>query len=152
MSQRQAFTFQYDDGTKQISIIDHNTTLALTPTLFTDTGFPNTTGSTTVVTVPLAVGGLPKGEITYGIPSSITGAATTLGDGCSLTALTNSKLTITFQPDGRVVDANSNPVSEAMFFYNNASALQTASAISVLGAGGRVKIWKYSPGTNTYAE
>jgi hypothetical protein len=152
MSQRQAFTFQYDDTLKQIKIIDHNTSIINTPTLFSDPSFPNNTGSTTLVTIPLAVGGVPTGEISYGIPSTITGAATTLGDGCTLTALTNSKLTVTFQPDGRVVDGSSNPVSPALFFYNNKSALQTASAISILGSGGRVKMWTYNPPTNTYAE
>lgn len=104
------------------------------------------------MTIPLAVGGVPTGEISYGIPSTITGAATTLGDGCTLTALTNSKMTVTFQPDGSVVNSSSNPVSNALFFYNNKSPLQTASAISILGSGGRVKMWRYNPPTNTYAE
>jgi hypothetical protein len=152
MSQRQAFTFQYDDSTKQINIINHKTTLVATPTLLSDPSFPNNPGSITIMTIPIAVGGVPTGEISYGIPSTITGAATTLGDGCTLTALTSSKMTVTFQPDGRVLNSSSSPVSQALFFYNNKSALETASAISILGSGGRVKLWRYNPPTNTYAE
>ena len=54
MSQRQAFTFQYDDSTKQITIIDHNATGA---TVLSTTGYPNTAGSTTALTVTAGGGG-----------------------------------------------------------------------------------------------
>lgn len=60
MSQRQAFTFQYDDLAKQITIIDHQATGY---TLLSASGYPNTAGSITALTIPLGVGGgflLPK--------------------------------------------------------------------------------------------
>src|ERR1700686_246434 len=54
MSQRQAFTFQYDDSQTVLTIIDHNASGA---GLLTATGYPNTAGSTAVLTVPLGGGG-----------------------------------------------------------------------------------------------
>src|SRR5882762_5216350 len=70
MSQRQAFTFQYDDSTKQITIIDHQATGA---TLLSASGYPNTAGSITALTIPLgAGGGLPASEISFGVPTGIS--------------------------------------------------------------------------------
>jgi hypothetical protein len=51
-----------------------------------------------------------------------------------------------------VVDASDNPQNRALFFYDAYSPNQTAFAISILGAGGRVKIWRYSEGANLYVE
>jgi Tfp pilus assembly protein FimT len=147
MSQRQAFTFQYDDSTKQITIIDHQATGY---TLLSASGYPNTAGSTTALRVPLGGGGgLPAAEISFGVPTGIT--VTSLGDTSTPTALVSNKLTITFQPDGTVQDANGNYVNRTLFFYNNIIPNQTACAISVLGSAGRIKIWRYTSG-NTYAE
>jgi prepilin-type N-terminal cleavage/methylation domain-containing protein len=148
MSQRQAFTFQYDNITKQISIIDHNNNVGLF--LFADGGYPNTAGSSVISATPLATGGLVKSEITYGIPAGLPNAA--LADGISMTGLTNNQINITFQPDGSVIDDAGNPVSRAMFIYNSNTPQATASAISVLGASGRVKIWRYDRNANLYAE
>jgi hypothetical protein len=155
MAQRQAFTFVYDDTAKTVSIVDQNTTLSATPGLFSVTGFPNTATSTTIMTIPLDVGGLSKSEISYGIPSTIT--PTTAVEPGTLTALAavggNNIVTVTFQPDGRVVDASGNPVSStAFYFYNPQAAVGTASAVSVLGAGGRVKLFKYSNSANKYVQ
>ncbi len=148
MSQRQAFTFQYNDITKQISIIDHNNNIGLF--LFADPAYPNTAGSSVISATPLATGGLVQSEITYGIPAGLPGGA--LADGISMTGLTNNQLNITFQPDGSVIDAAGNPVGRAMFLYNSNAAQATASAISVIGASGRVKIWRYDRNANLYAE
>jgi hypothetical protein len=70
----------------------------------------------------------------------------------SKTDLVSSKLNITFQPDGSVIDSSGNPVDQAMFIFNNKAALGTASAISVLGTSGRVKLWRYYSNGNKYAE
>lgn len=148
MSQRQAFTFQYNNAMKQISIIDHNSNLG--SDLFADAAYPNTATSATISTTPLGTGGLDSSEITYGIPTGLPTAA--LGDGISMTALTNNQLNVTFQPDGSVIDAGGNPVGVAMFIYNGRVSRGTASAISVMGASGRIKIWRYDRSANLYTE
>jgi Tfp pilus assembly protein FimT len=148
MSQRQAFTFVYDNSNKTISIIDHQAT---GPGIVSASGYPNTTGSNTVLTVPLTgSGGLDSADLIFGVPSTITN--TTLGDTSTPTALVLTRLTITFQPDGTVVDTNGNPVNRTLFFYNNQAPNETACAISVLGAAGRVKIWRYNQSASQFAE
>lgn len=158
MSQRQAFTFQYDDSTKQISIIDHNNNGNTTSScnvagtaILADSLYPNTACSTTVVTVPLGSGAVPAADISIGVPSALSGVST-LDDTTTPTSLTASKLNITFQPDGSVIDVNGNPVNRTLFLYNNRVPTETAVAISVLGAAGRVKVWRYSSSVNKYAE
>jgi type II secretory pathway pseudopilin PulG len=154
MSQRQAFTFVYNDTAKTISIVDQNTTLSATSGLFTVAGFPYTASSKTLMTIPLDVGGVPKSEISYGIPSTITPTAVVEPGTLTPTVAVSSDnlVTVTFQPDGRVLDASSNPVSTSLYFYNPQAAVGTASAVSVLGAGGRVKLFKYSNATNKYVQ
>jgi Tfp pilus assembly protein FimT len=148
MSQRQAFTFQYDDSTKQITIIDHQATGYA---LLSASGYPNTAGSLTALTVPLGGGGgLPASEISFGIPNGIS--LTSLSDTSTQTALSSNKLTITFQPDGTVQDANGNYVNRTLFLYNNKIPNQTACAISVLGSAGRIKIWRYTASASAYVE
>jgi prepilin-type N-terminal cleavage/methylation domain-containing protein len=173
MSERQTITFQYDDAAslKLITIINHNNTQSLTPAcnlsrtaILVAGGFPNTACSTVVKTYPLAQGGLSVSEIVYGIPAGSpplpVGApvipVTKLDDNIVMTPLVpagaGGKLTITFQPDGSVIDAAGIPVDRALFFYNSAAAQGTASAISVVGASGRVKVWRYTLNGNKYSE
>ena len=147
MSQRQAFTFQYNNATKQVSIIDHNSNPGAS--LLADPSYPNTAGSVVVSSTPLAETAVSS-EINYGIPSGLPNGA--LSDGIALTPLFNNRFTVTFQPDGSVIDAAGNPQGRAMFIFNNRAAAGTASAISVIGASGRVKIWRYNAGANLYAE
>jgi Tfp pilus assembly protein FimT len=147
MSQRQAFTFRYDNANKQISIIDHNSNPGAS--MFADPSYPNTAGSRVVVTIPLAETSLSS-EMTYGIPTGLPNGA--LGDGISLTALFNNTFLVTFQPDGSVIDVNGDPQGRAIFLYNNRAAQGTATAISVMGPSGRVKIWRYDAVGNVYAE
>lgn len=148
MSQRQSFTFQYDNTTKQIRIIDNN---ASGPEVLADANYPNNVGSAVVATSQLNLGGLDSSEINYGIPSGLpTGA---LADGVSRTNLTiEGVVNITFQPNGSVEDINGNPLDRALFIYNNKSPQETAAAISIMGAAGRVKQWRYDSGTNAYVE
>src|SRR5262249_34127679 len=112
MSQRQAFTFQYDDSTKQITIIDHNNNGNATASCNVsgatiagqvDAGNPNTACSQVVQTIPLGGGAVPASEISVGVPSTLS-VSSTLDDSSTPTTLTNYKLYITFQPDGSVID------------------------------------------------
>jgi prepilin-type N-terminal cleavage/methylation domain-containing protein len=171
MSQRQSITFQYDDSTKQIKIINHNNSGSLVPScnlsrtaILVASGYPNTACSTVVATIALTQGGLIAGEITYGIPAGSpplpAGApvipVTRLDDNILMTPLTpvgaGGKLNITFQADGSVIDAAGIPLDHAMFLFNSVNAQTTAAAISVVGASGRVKIWRYTLNGNHYAE
>jgi hypothetical protein len=171
MSQRQSVTFQYDDSTKQIRIINHNNNESLTPAcnlsrtaILGAAGYPNTACATVVITVPLTQGGLIASQIVYGIPAGSPplplGAPviplTALGDNILLTPLSpagaGGKLNITFQADGSVIDATGIPLDRAMFLFNSASAQATALAISVGGASGRVKVWRYNASVNKYVE
>ena len=147
MSQRQAFTFQYDNGTKQISIIDHNSNPG--GSMLADPSYPNTAGSVVVSSTPLAETAISS-EINYGMPSGLPNGA--LSDGIAMTPLFNNRFTVTFQPDGSVIDAAGDPQGRAMFIFNNRAAPGTASAISIIGASGRVKIWRYDARANLYAE
>lgn len=147
MSQRQSFTFQYNNTNKQILIIDHN---ASGTAVLIDPSYPINPGSTVVSTVPLAAGGLDAAEVAYGIPGGYpTGP---LDDGVTKTALTGTQLNITFQPDGSVIDINGNPLDRALFIYNNKLPEGTATAISVKGSAGRIKLWRYDSSVDKYVE
>jgi prepilin-type N-terminal cleavage/methylation domain-containing protein len=174
MSERQAITFQYDDATKSITIIDHNNDplVATSGTaVLADPGYPNTALPAKIVsTVSLLQGGLQSTEISYGIPTTSTGLPSghptiptgPLTDGISMTPLSANKINITFQADGSVASSTGVPLGGitlsqaaradcAIFIFDNKAAEGTASAISVLGASGRVKVWRYT-NANAYAE
>jgi prepilin-type N-terminal cleavage/methylation domain-containing protein len=174
MSERQAITFQYDDTTKVIRIIDHNNDplVATSGTaVLADPSYPNTAAPASVIsTVSLLQGGLPISEIIYGIPTTSTGLPTghptiptgPLGDGIAMTALTANKINVTFQADGSVISPVGIPVGgvtlsqgarldSALYIFDNQAATGTSTAISVLGASGRVKVWRYT-NANAYAE
>lgn len=160
MSERKAFTFSYDNLTKQVTIIDHNN-VTTDPNsgkaVLSLGGYPNTAGSTVVSTFSLGQGGLISTEMVYGIPTGLpSGAQGALKDGVSMTTLVSNKLNITFQRDGSVINATGtvtdrNPQDQALFIYNSQAPAATASAISVLGASGRIKIWRYD-NVSKYAE
>jgi Tfp pilus assembly protein FimT len=174
MSERQAITFQYDDTAKVVRIIDHNndpTSATSGTAVLADPNYPNVASPAVVVsTVDLTQGGLPSSDIQYGIPTSSdlpnghptipTGA---LGDGIKMTTLPTSKqINITFQADGSVINPSGVPVGgiplsqgtrmdAAIFIFNKQAASATASAISVLGSSGRVRVWRYT-NANVYSE
>lgn len=157
MSQRQAVTFQYNDGTKSITIFDHNnrdnpngSCNMNGPAVLSAAGYPNTTCSTKILTVPLTGSAVPAADLSYGVPSGISNS--TLSDTTTLTALTGGVINITFQSDGTVVDTASNYVNRAMFLYNNKIPNESAAAISILGASGRVKLWRYNASASQFAE
>ncbi len=143
MSQRQVIRFRYDDNNKQVVIIDNQERGTLANPLAN-----NTANDVVVKTISLVSSGVPASEITYGRPGGAS--ASPLADGVNLSALTSGQVEIIFQPDGSVVDANGNPSNAALFFYNSRYPANTAMAVSVLGAGGRVKTWRYSPNASSY--
>src|SRR5436190_14173176 len=152
MPQHEAITFQYNDSTKTVKIFDHNNTnnansSCLIPgvAVLSMTGYPNASCTTTITTVPMAGGAVPAADLLDGVPSGVTSS---LGDTTSLTALSGGVINITFQSDGTVVDALGNYVNRAMFLYNRQAAKETAAALSVLGAAGRVKVWRYNASAN----
>ena len=135
MSQRKPIIFRYDNSSQR---------------LITYGGSFGAVGDGKNVIVTMADSGLESGDIIYGRPAGVTAAA--LSDTTNLTALSGNAVEITFQSDGSVLDAGNNPRNQALFFYHNKYRLETAFAVSILGAGGRVKVWRYSQGANAYVE
>jgi prepilin-type N-terminal cleavage/methylation domain-containing protein len=180
MTERQAVTFEYNDATKQIRIINHNNNPPVPDPLVpraTDicylsrtailvaAGFPDTGCRTVFSTYSLGQGGLVPSEITYGIPTAanlpaaapVPLPATVLGDTVVMTPLVlpagpGGRLYITFQNDGSVIDNAGLPLNRGFFFFNSRAAQATSSAISVVGASGRVKVWRYLANGNSYVE
>jgi Tfp pilus assembly protein FimT len=151
MSERQAFTFQYDDTTKQISVIDHNSAGA---GVLTAPNYPDTANSFKVVVTQLTGGGVQASDIVFGIPSppDVPLAANVLDDKTTFMPLVNNKFNVTFQPDGSVIDGAGNPVNRTFFIYNLRAPADSAKAISVLGTGGRIKSWRYDTNAKKYLE
>ena len=135
MSQRAAITFQYDNANKRTVIWG---------------GSFGSLGNAKNRIATVVGDGLQPDDIVYGRPTGASTAA--LGDGTNITNLTGNKIDVTFQTDGSVIDASNNPKNQALFFYGAQNPAETAFAISVLGAGGRTKIWRYSVGANIYVE
>ncbi|MGI8470195.1 MAG: prepilin-type N-terminal cleavage/methylation domain-containing protein [Pyrinomonadaceae bacterium] len=135
MSQRTAITFRYDDTQKAMIVYGGNF---------------GALGDAKNPIMPMNGDGLTADEIVYGRPSDAPVAA--LGDGSNLTALASNFVEIQYQPDGSVSNSSNVPQNRALFFYDPKTPSDTAFAVSVLGAGGRVKIWRYSSGVNAYVE
>lgn len=135
MSQRAPITFRYDDKNKKTILYG---------------GAYGALGDKKNNTVEMSGSGLSKAEIVYGRPSGVSSAA--LGDTSNITALSGKTVDITFSADGSVTDAADLPKNSALFFYNSKGGQETAFAVSVLGAGGRVKLWRYSINIKTYIE
>jgi len=135
MSQRMPITFRYDDAGKRIVIYG---------------GVFGAAGASTNKVTDLSGSGLDAADIIYGRPSGAPNAA--LSDTSKLTALSSKTVNVTFLTDGSVVDAGNNPINSALYFYNSKNPEESAFAISVLGSGGRIKIWRYSKSIKTYIE
>ena len=135
MTQKKAITVKYDDASKSLILYG---------------GKFGAEGAATNDRTALAVSGLEAANLVYGRPSGAPGSA--LSDTANLTPLTSGAAIITFHADGSVVDENDNPQNRAFFFYNNLDPSRMAFAVSVLGAGGRVKVWRYNDTIQTYVE
>lgn len=150
LAQRQAFTVRLDFSSatnRRLVVIDTNDGVSDTGALLT------ATADTVVRSVPLGGAGLPSAALAYGIPPTVSAAASTLSDGAAISAMPAGGIVdITFCPDGSVRDGATNlPVSPALFFYDSGNPTTFAYAISVLGAAGRVRAWKYNSATQIYA-
>ena len=136
MSQRKPITVLYDDTTKRIILHGGK---------FGDSGDAQNR------IVELTGSGLGPDEIAYGRPGGATTAA--LADTSNITPLTGNAATIIYQADGSVIDtATQSPKNSALFFYNVNYEDDMAFAVSVLGAGGRAKIWRYNKTIRKYVE
>ncbi|MGI8642247.1 MAG: pilus assembly FimT family protein [Pyrinomonadaceae bacterium] len=135
MTQRTPITFRYDNQKKDIIIYG---------------GSFGAIGDSKNRKVELTDSGLEQSDVVYNRPSGAPTSA--LSDTSNITPLTAGKIDITFQSDGSVIDAANNPVNNALFFYHKKYTTDTAFAISILGAGGRVKTWRYSKGVKAYVE
>ena len=135
MSQNIPITFRYDDIAKRIVIFGGNF---------------GALGDTKNKTTDLSGANLTASEIVYGRPGSAPESA--LPDTSDITPLVVGAVNITFQSDGSVFDAAGNQANNALFFYNSKNSQTTAFAISILGAGGRVKLWRYSKNIKLYVE
>lgn len=135
ISQKKRITFYYDDINKSIIIIGGD---------FGDIGDINNK------VISLARDGLNPQNISYGEP--IAGSPKRLADESAFTPLRDNKIEITFRNDGFVIDEEENVQDQALFFYNPKSPAESAFAVSVLGAGGRVKVWQYDPTAKSYVE
>jgi prepilin-type N-terminal cleavage/methylation domain-containing protein len=135
MSQRRAITFSYDDRNKQLIVYG---------------GSFGTFGDAKNKVHNLSGFGVEPNDIRYGRPGGVSASA--LSDTTNMTSLARSMIEVTFQPDGSVIDASNNPQNNALFFFHNKYKKDAAFAVSILGAGGRIKVWRYSKGVNAYVE
>lgn len=135
IAQRTSITFRYDNLTKRIILFGGK---------FGNAGDGNNR------IFELSGDGVAQDDVAYGRPTGASAAA--LGDATNLTTLTANKLDISFQTDGSVIDASNNPKNNALFFYDGSSPAESAFAVSILGAGGRIKLWRYASNVNMYVE
>ena len=132
---RTPVTFRYDNNTKTIKFYG---------------GKFGPSGDSKNYILQMSGSGLAVNEIVYNRPSGVSTAA--LDDGTNLTYLTSNAVEVTFQADGSVINASRNPINTTMFFYMSKNPIETAFAVSVLGAGGRAKVWRYNKQTKKYVE
>lgn len=160
ISQMTVHTLRFDNITKVITITNNRETgVTYDPTLDIMVRLPGNTAATanavadTVVEqYALTKSGIFASDIMIGTPS--VQAIVPLGDGVNVvmpTVATN-QIVITFQPDGSVVDALNRPLNRSLFIYNRQIPNQSAFALSVLGATGRAKMWRYDSSAKTYFE
>lgn len=135
MEQKTVVTFHYDDTNKSI--------------ILWGGGFGKQ-GDSRNRTIPVATEGAQPNDVVYGLPSGAP--VSDLGDGTNITSLSSNAVDITFQSDGSVMDASNHAQNKALFFYCPQNPADTAFAVSVLGAGGRTKLWRYNRQANVYAE
>lgn len=101
--------------------------------------------------VTLAGNGLAAADIVYGIPAGLP--IVPLDDGTSNAPLPqNGEVTLTFRPDGSLRLPDNSLQNYALFIYNEYSPSETATAISILGASGRVKLWRYNSSATKFTE
>jgi type II secretory pathway pseudopilin PulG len=159
VTRRRAVTFQFDTATQQVNIIDHGVNVdgmgVSGISVLTDGSYPNTPGSSVARTVSLTESGLPASEIGFGVPAGVSTQSGKLGDNTTIVAassLTSNKLNITFEPDGTIINTTGTTKDVAFSIYNTVDPHDTAAAVSILGATGRIKAWRYSASVDKFIE
>lgn len=144
ISQKRQITIQYDDANKLMRTFEVAIPTPPSPppiptppvvAVFGDAGDARNK------ILKLTDNGLLATDLRYGAPS---GANTALDDTAGKTDLASGKINITFSPRGdviEIVDGVGIPTSKAIFFYENNT--KAAFAVSILGPGGRIKLWRY---------
>ncbi|MDX6693723.1 MAG: hypothetical protein QOF02_1326 [Blastocatellia bacterium] len=160
ISQMTVHTFRYDDLTKTITITNNKEVgITYDPALDAMVRLPgntaataNTVADTVVEQYVLTKSGIFAKDLIVGRPN--TNAIVPLDDGVGIVTPTvaTNQIIITFQQDGSIVDALNRPINRSLFMYNNQIPDQSAFALSVLGATGRIKMWRYDVGTKKYIE
>lgn len=135
ISQKKQITFYYDNTAKNIII---------------GGGDFGDIGDIKNKVISLARDGLNPQDVVYGEPDTLSSKK--LADGAAFTPLRNNKVEMVFRNDGFVIDENENVRNQALAFYNPKSPDESAFAVSVLGAGGRVKVWQYDKTAKSYVE
>ncbi len=135
MSQRKSITFVYMNTQKRIVLYG---------------GTYGPAGNANNYRYDFGNSGLLPDDIKYGRPAFASVAA--LGDGTDITSLASGQVEVTFRSDGSVVDASDNPEDNALFFFHEKHQGGTAFAVSILGVGGRTKLWRYRQGVDAYVE
>lgn len=124
-------TLQYDDTNKVLRIYG---------------GTFGILGATTNRVVVLTDSGLPANYLKYGVPPVAPVPTLPLEDTTTLTPLMGGVVDVMFNPRGDVVeDATGAPFNRALFFYEENS--KSAFAVSILGPGGRTRIWRLNGST-----
>lgn len=140
MTQNRDITLQYDDTNKLIRIFEP---LPNPPPPVVSILGP--LGDPRNRVVVLTGDGLLASDLIYGASPTVPVAARKCGDATVVTPLSGGVVDVTFNARGDAVDAVSAPTNAAFFFYENNS--KATFAVSILGPGGRVRIWRYNNGT-----
>lgn len=100
--------------------------------------------------VDLSVQDLDSVDVKFGQPEGI--AVERLADTTRPAKPVSGHVDLTFQPDGTMIDEEKYPDNRAIFFYHDKYRINSAFAVTVLGATGRVKAFKYRASANDYIE
>lgn len=160
ISQMTVHTLRFDNITKVITITNNRErNITYDPNLDIMVRLPgnaaptaNEVADTVLEQYPLSKYGIFPSDIRIGTPSVTSIVPLDDGVNVVLPTVATNQIIITFQPDGSVVDALNRPLNRSLFIYNQQVPNQSAFALSVLGATGRVKMWRYDSSARRYFE
>lgn len=135
ISQKKSITFRFDERTGRATIWG---------------GSFGPAGDARNRSVDLSIDDLDSADVKFGQPPGIT--VDRLADTTRAAKAVSGYVDFTFQPDGTMMDADKYPDNRAIFFYHDKYRINSAFAVTVLGATGRVKSFKYRASANDYIE
>jgi prepilin-type N-terminal cleavage/methylation domain-containing protein len=91
-----------------------------------------------------------SGKILYGRLATVP--AKRLGNISDITPINKGIVEVQFQPDGRALNEEKQPVNKCLFFYNAKNPGETAFAVTIAGNEGQIRIWRYNQKLNDYIE